>query len=794
MNNILELTSIQVKSKKLERISGRLASKVRLTPATALSLRKNIESEDIQKSIQRYNNTYSELRNAIVSAEVAAAEQEARNDASGNIKAQKDEELRNAQIKEDNLIAGITSVEVTKPRLESNKIDVQTLKGKFGTLGKNFGVNVKKGFSPKALSVPNIYSKTYKVILKNADLYKLATKVVAIDPTLTPIQGTDAEVNEKIVTANWKNLFDSVDTSPKEEVVVAMNNHSDQDESNFDVVDSRKITDEEISHRKMIGQLGDELEEVRNLKNSTNGIASPFSNGLDEREDSLLSMLSSLSGVEGIAKRKPTEVKKTNNTEFQDLIEHIVGYKEPVSEEEHQRKEESLQEYYSDPEVSEIIDNLRHKDVLFSFNQPDAYNKIMEAERVDNERIATKSTAIDLLDSSDEASYEDTKDTILAIDALKQAEMLQKKEEEYNELLKSAEEQAKMIQQEDERQKIIFGAEEQAQELQQKNERAELIEGAEEQAKMLKTLYDFIDKQEELEREKEKERQQIVEGAKEQAKMLQHENEMIEIKVGAEEQAQELQKKNEQIELIDSAEKQAKLLNDVPEEVEDMENLAAQIVYQNTTDDDIKVGAEEQAQELQAQIEMEKILNGAKEQARHLQAGNDFIELIDGAKEQAQELQKKNERADLVNGAEEQAQELQKKNERADLVNGAEEQAQELQKKNERADLVNGAEEQAKKLYEIGKNSKSDSKVTDYGKMGFQIIENDDRYGNFVSPSRPIKLRRVQMDNMNSRLTAEALNNTSKKDVLVSLKKQLDSNELDFLNYNESVVGNVKAA
>ncbi len=862
MNNVLELTDINIKSKKIERISGRLASKVRLTPATVLSLRKNIDSEALNKAITIYNNTYSELRNAVVSAEVALAEQEARDSAISNPKAQKEEELRKNQIEEDNLVASITSVEVTKPRLNKYKLDVQNLNGKFGTLGKNFGVNVKSGYAPKALSIPVIFAKTYKTILKNSDLYKFASKLKNVDPTISKESGFASSVEKTKKVANWRSLFDGVETEQTPEIVVAMDGHDDQEEDEIDfVVENKGLTEEELSHRKMMGQLGDELQEVRRLKNTPNGIASPFSVGLDERENSLLNMLSSLSGVETIAKRKTTTTtKKVDNTEFQNLIEQIVGYKEPISEEEHRKKEESLQDYYSDPEVSEIIENLRHKDVLFSFNQPEAYEKVMAAERLDNEKRASESTAVDILDT-DEETYDDTQNTILALDAIKQAEMIQEQEQEQEEILKSAEEQARMIQHEKEQQDIIIGAEEQARLLQRQNELDEIKAGAEEQAKMLKTLYDFMDKQEALEKEQERIKRELIEGAKEQAQEIQEENERIDLINGANEQAQqlhnyneyidlinaansqaqEIQRKNEQADLINGAEEQAKLLNAIPNEIGNMEKLADQIVYQNTPEDGVFQGVEEQAKELQKRNEEIDLINGADEQAQFLQAGNEYIELIDsahelarkinsgsqkndssnvtdeerkelinGAIEQARELQYKNEKAELVNGAEEQARELQYKNEKAELVNGAEEQARELQYKNEKAELVNGAEEQARELQYKNEKAElvngaeeqakeiikaSQLKISSiYDKLGVELIDGVDRYGNFVSPSRPIKLRNVQMNNMNSRLASRNSSTKTKKEVLSSLKSQLDSNDFDFLKYSDDKAVGLKVA
>ena len=446
MINILEMSDLPEKVKRIERISGRLASKVRLTPATALSLRKNIDSNNIKKAIDKYNDTYMELRNAVVSAEVAAAEQEARDTALKKPNEAKEEELRNAQIEEDNLIAKVTSVEVTKPRLDALKMSVEALPGRFGTLGKNFGVNVKSNFAPKALSIPTLYSKEYRVIFRNGDLYKLADKIGIADQN-----NQDKDQTVPIKVANWRGLFNDIPMD-KKELNVAMDAIPDpenEEKMNIEPV-SRVVTSEELSHRRMLGELGDEIQEVRRLQKSSNGLSSPFSAGLLEREDTLLGMLSNLSGIEEIAKRKVKVTKAPDNTEFQNLIDQIVGYKEPITEEEHKKKERSMEEYYSDPEVSQIIDDLRHKDMLFAFNQPEVYNKVMESERLDNDRKASLSTAVDVLDFNLEDD-EDDSDALPVINVENNNNIIEEKQDvvldieaEKKALLDGALEQAKL--------------------------------------------------------------------------------------------------------------------------------------------------------------------------------------------------------------------------------------------------------------------------------------------------------------------------------------------------------------
>ncbi|MBR1385997.1 MAG: hypothetical protein IJ568_04130, partial [Bacilli bacterium] len=536
MSNIIEQTTLNLK-KKIERISGRYPSKVRFTGATNISLRKNINNNLLEKAFAKYNNTYNELRNAVVTKETEKAEQEARDNA---LEDEKIEKERNAKIAEDNLIARISSAEVAKPRIDFLNIEILKLNGRIGTIGNNYGINVKNSFStnkPKALSVPIIYSKSYKEIMKNsnAGLYELK-EVLEEDGN-----NNELPVVEEKKVANWKNLFDNIETNTKEEITVALDSAVDKDEEEYIPIVTKGVSEEELSQRKLIGELGDELQEVRRLQESTNGLASPFSEGLYERENSLLDMLSNISGVERIIKNKNNKsTRNINNTEFQNLVEQIVGYKEPISKEEHDSKEREMQLYYSDPEVSETIDNLRHKDLLFSFNQPEAYNKVMEAERKDNERLAIASTTFEPINVNNEIESKETEskyNQMIFEGAIEQARMLQK-ENELIDLVNGAEEQAQMLKHQNDlidieeknmqEQIIKQAAEEQARMLQKGNELIDLVNGAEEQAQMLKHQNDLIDIE-----EKNRQEQVIKQAAEEQARMLQKENELIDLVNGA---------------------------------------------------------------------------------------------------------------------------------------------------------------------------------------------------------------------------------------------------------------------
>ena len=143
---------------------------------------------------------------------------------------------------------------------------------------------------------------------------------------------------------------------------------------------------------------------------------------------------------------------------------------------------------------------------------------------------------------------------------------------------------------------------------------------------------------------------------------------------------------------------------------------------------------------------------------------------------------------ELQRSANEQAKMLQEQIEHNYILDEAKKYANELLVFNERADLINGAEEQAKILLDESNKNEQKPKI-------YEVIDRNDRYGNIVSPSKPIKLGKEQMENLLFKINKDDSHNYSKKkEMLNSLKEQLQSPELDFLKYNENVVNVMKAA
>ena len=684
MSNLIERTEVQSKSNRFERISGKVPKKVRFSELTALSLMNNVSNDLIDIAIKKYNDRYEEIHNAVVVAEKEKAEEIERN------KVLEDESKVKAiegQLEQENMLAKKTSVENIIAITKNNSLELLKLKGRIGTYKDKYAINVQKGFNnkkPKAISVQRTLTDVCKVIMSKIDYYKLKEK-----EKVETTKVEEKKVVEKQVP-NWKKLFEGVKPTTSG-VTVALQKNKELEEDVVDVVTNNKISEEELSYRKMLGQLGDEFQVIEDYEKSKNGVPLQFKEGFESRKNNLLNIFRELTGI-NVNKKENIEIKK-ENTEFQNMIDDINGYKEPMSEEEHKKMEESLNEYYSSEEVSSKINELKEKDVLFTFNQH--MNDVIKNERIQNNLDASKTV------------------------------------EESNEKIDRVEEQ-----------------------VEEKNELDDLKKGAEEQARMLKTLYDYIDKRDKFEEERrireqkereenESQKKEIMDGAYEQARLLNFNNIILS---SAEKEAQRIyneQKEQDRQMILEGAKEEAERLNDNNIILDSAEKEARRIISEQVeikrqaTEEERKrseqeqkrdrqmilEGAKEEAQRLndnniildsaekearriideQQQDENKEILESASEEAQRL---NDNNIILDSAEKEAQRIyneQKEQDRQMILEGAKEEAERINTQNL---IYKGAQEQAQMLQNENEHIDLINSAEVQAKILF--NKNRKID--------------------------------------------------------------------------------------
>ncbi len=878
MSNILELTQVMTKGNRVEQISGKRPSKAKITEPTIVSFKHN----DILKSIQNYNDVYTELRNAIVSAEVAAAENEARasiTEAEKKVQTPVDDARRLSLIKEDEQVAQISSVGVAKKRMAGLFVDARKIDGNFGTLGEHFGVNVKPKYLPKALSVPTLYSKVYCRILNSIDLYKLADKSDVVDQYLAENGLINEQIPAKI--PSWRKVFENSGVNTVDDVTVAMNSQPvrESEESETFVAPVEKgVSAADYSHRSLLAQINDELEDLRKLRSSPNGFSSPFDSGLEEREDNLLSMLASISGIDTkLKKKKPTFERK--NTEFQDLIEGIVGYTKPLTEEEYEIKAAEMESHYQDPDVVQTMEDLVHKDYLFTMNQQDSYDRIMEAERKDNEKKAQESMALDVIEADNVTLGDDVEDTVISLGALDQAQQIKTQIDENKILARGSLEEAQRLVDEDERNKIIIGSKEQAQMFADQDELNMIKAGSLEQAKMLRTLNDFMKKQAEMQQQNELEKNNVIAGAEEQAQMLVAQDETNRVIAGSVEQAQNIINEEEKVAVVKGSMEQAQMFaaqdetnrvvagsveqaknligqqaskTPVQEEVDiidiasdsnSMEDLVSQMAYHNVQSDDLLTGAKAQAEELvnadernkivagsleQAQafvaqdetnrviagsVEQAKnlisksspqkkvddnVITGAKEQARQIVNAEETRRVVKGAKDQALRIVGEEEKYRAVRGAVVQAQNLINNYETNRIRRGAKDQALRIVGEEEKRYVVNGSVDQAKQLIDMRKTqSVTNNTIPSLQGLNCTTFDVDDRFCSIYSPSRPLKLRSTQKQNLDIRMArgnGEAKKPSTKEQLTFLLDQLEGSKEFDFLRYSDNAVMGAKKA
>ena len=721
MNNEVGVLSVvtELTIPKAEKESGQFPSRLRLTADTCDSLKENIESGSIQVLVDRFNDQYQEVRQAVIAAETEAAEQQVRADVmAADEKAQqeleKEKALELAKIRVDQTIARASSVEVVVPKIARLNVEPSSTGAIFGKNDKGFVAPAVSGMVPKALMVPGNFAKIYSKIGKNVSLYKMADKIKESQPIPEQTaqsnsslpEVTPVVVNVAQPVANWHSLFDGVVTE-ENSLQITPSTHERREEVEPIIPDQKGITKEELADRKVKAQIGAELADIRRLREGIAG-TTPFNNGLVERENALLQMLSELTGIK-VETRSVVDEKQAGITEFQKMVDSLIGYRDPITPEEHSKKEEEFEIYYSDPQVVETMWALQMKNRLYDMNRPEAHEIISAAERLDNERRASMSSAVEILDSVDVEPV-----------VLKSSKPVAEEVVSFEspEILDGAKEQAKVLQAQNEQADLINGAEEQARVLQAQNEHADLVNGAEEQAKVLQAQNEHAD---------------LVNGAEEQARMLCSVTEQIDLTNGAEEQARMLQAQNEHADLIN--------------------------------------GAEEQAKVLHAQNEHADLINGAEEQAKVLQAQNEHVDLINGAEEQAKVLQAQNEHADLVNGAEEQARMLQAKapSNKVSPVFNSDVFA------NARRVISGGTSSSATKEKKVEEPQKTPSNKS------YVITDAVPRYVDMVSPSKPIKLNSSQIDrlrNNSAREISASLGNSESdsnvRDILMSLRTQLD--------------------
>ncbi len=465
----------------IEKKSGQLPAKAKMTGLTFKTLKRNIISGKIHKASQIFNGTVKKARGEIY---IEAAQESIEDEKRKVINSF----FPNGQFSTDQEVSSISVPKSTKT-LDMSIADV--ILSECGALLTNSSGSFMHGnkfvavqsSNPKPIIVSNFLVETFKNIRSNHSVYIMPKKTVTLS------------VIEERPKNSWRSLFDTVSTSHENSVsesgtIIVTGDIVDTESTNRNLQLQQESNglNEDFEKRNIIARIGDELAEIRRLK-SKFGESDTFNNGLIDREKKMLHMLSEILGVT-LKTFDDSKKHEQKTTSFQQLIDNIVGYTEPLTKDEYQRKLADLTSYYNNPDVQQTIYDLRLKNILFDINDSDASRKISEAERLDNDRRAARSDAIDLLDSSEESEKESVQvkvNTLIKEAALEQAQILHKRNKEMADIRKGAAEQAQILHKRNkEMADIRKGAAEQAQILHKRNkEMADIRKGAAEQAQIL---------------------------------------------------------------------------------------------------------------------------------------------------------------------------------------------------------------------------------------------------------------------------------------------------------------------
>ncbi len=518
LNNDIIIVNGDPKSsfpQSVEKQSGQVFAKAKMTSLTFKTLLENILNGGIKKASSALNGKLRAVKSEIY---IAEAEKTVEDVSNQNMKSL----VGNAFKFDNGAIATVKKDMSSNEKITQNNVLVeksydvmkmtQFLPFEAFATGKKSFVYISSNGKTRGIMVP---PRIVQVCFNFGKQEKLKSESIGLtlDKKSEDVRNLNPESVEKKVSKSWRDIFKKIETSALENVDDEKKENIPEKVESFSTSNSNEkkvLSDEELKDRILKGQIGDELYSIRQLQVKV-GQNNQLSDGLVDRENALLQMLSKILNIPMLKQKKnKTFELDGRKTEFQRAIESIVGYREPLTEEQHREKEAEIQDYYSNPDVQKTIYDLQLKRLLFDMNGRDASEKIYAAEREDNNRRASLSEAIDLLDSSLPNSFNVSSS---------------RKIESNNDIIKNEQKEETRILFNQNRERLQSGAEEQARILfRQNRERQQLQSGAEEQARILFR--------------QNRERQQLQNGAEEQARILFRQNrERQQLQNGAEEQA-----------------------------------------------------------------------------------------------------------------------------------------------------------------------------------------------------------------------------------------------------------------
>ena len=369
--------SIGSKKNKAERVAP--SAKLKLEEITARVFRHNLSSGGYSIVFDNLNDKLSNLREEIKEKEEETAEKEAKFD----------EKMNGEGINELNQNLLLQKLKRTISRSTSPDIVVPILEAKKMMLVDDRYFNYGQGsVKPKPIMVAAILKEVISEIGSKPKTYskqqpKEVEEVEAEKQDVKDVEVKGSRTKKK-QNLKWKKFFNGIKTEEEKQEAPK----SKKVKEPVALSTNKSVSDGEIRRRKVIGEAGNEIEEIKKLELSV-GENEQFNRALINRKQKLIDMLNNLGKI-NFQDTENMEIQ-IPNTEFQDLLDEFLHVTEAPSKQLHDKKQQEYDEYYSDPFVIKQLQKQQLEGVLYDYNQPDFYEKIQENERIADKELVEKS-------------------------------------------------------------------------------------------------------------------------------------------------------------------------------------------------------------------------------------------------------------------------------------------------------------------------------------------------------------------------------------------------------------------
>ncbi len=365
-------------------------ARAKLTGFTIKVLKRNKNNGGIDKIVKALNESMIAARKEFVAKETSIAEKEAKMDAKFNEVKVSEGNNNILVLKAKELIKRATDPAVVNPILVDNQVELTNYmlesKGKTeqGTNGKAKPLMIQAVLKEQ---LETIGSKPRSYVTTNGRVGTVSGALVieGEEPTAQAQVVEEKPVVKKRKNAKWKKVFKSVsDTTEVEEPSVI----DLKPVVEVPAVDNNGIVSlAEYKRRKTIWEAGRGVNDIVSL-NANLGENEQISSALLNRKNKLEKIISDLANVT-IPEKGFTPVVE-EKPEFQTMIDELLNVKEPMSREEHDELEAEYNRYFSDPFVEEQLRRQQLEGILYEYNNPENYRKIMEAERAADRQLSAK--------------------------------------------------------------------------------------------------------------------------------------------------------------------------------------------------------------------------------------------------------------------------------------------------------------------------------------------------------------------------------------------------------------------